>query len=343
MTEGTPQFDAISAESSPASEPVDQLASLSPTEYAAWEKDGVLPPASDVRTDSSTVQPDGQAASTDASSAPASEPGKPAKPPKNADTRVQELLADRAQARAEAAQLRERLERLERPKQDAKPGSSPAAVPEWKRYMSLPNAPKEDQFDTYAEYVAASSFFAAQQLQSDNEARSRARAEQHQHADRVKTMAQKAIERINAYKQTDSGFDAAVNPQLMEIRPVSLLRPGEPIQADNVLAEEMLVSDYTPHLMKHFSTPEGIAEWQKLTAMSPAAMLREFGRIEARFESRVSSDARPPSTVTSAPEPPTTLGRKPAAAADGVAHAIKTGDFAAYERMENARELAARR
>jgi hypothetical protein len=66
--------------------------------------------------DSASGEPVDQAASTDATSKPpASEPGKPKK---NADTRVQELLADRARER-------ERAERAERELAALRTGQTP--------------------------------------------------------------------------------------------------------------------------------------------------------------------------------------------------------------------------
>ena len=131
-----------------------------------WEMTGDLPDPTPA--DSSSAKPAAQAASTDArTEAPVSETGKPAEKNGhrgNAETRVQELLAADRRNREENARLQERLAALERgaSKPDERPGSSPDKAPtqaEWKRIMAQPDAPKEADFDSFAEFTAAASYY----------------------------------------------------------------------------------------------------------------------------------------------------------------------------------------
>jgi hypothetical protein len=112
----------------------------------------------DAATESSPVPPEDQAASTDASSSPASEPGKPHKG--NAETRVKELLAERARERERAERAERRLAELEAKAQpaDAKPAeSSPAAAPDtfptYDAYLTThPDASYEQYLDERADF-----------------------------------------------------------------------------------------------------------------------------------------------------------------------------------------------
>lgn len=331
--------DAQPAESSPATESSDHLASLSPADLQSWEKSGVLPDGS---AESSPATPD-QAASTDASSSPASEPGKPAKGLK-LKARSAEIEAENQALQEKLrlrALLREELARTDRPT-DAPRDSSPAPdrAPEWKRYVDMPDAPQEDAFDNYRDFTAAMGTFIADKRYEERESRQRIQQQHSQHAEKVHQTIESAQARIQAYQQTDPDFATKVHPALLELRPVSSLGSDERIGPENVLAEEVLKSEVQPHLMLHFSTPEGQAEWGRMLRLAPSDLLRAFGRIEARFESQAPASTK---TITSAPAPAMTLGRKPAAPANDVESAVANGDFAAYSARMNARDVAAHR
>ena len=348
--------DAPPAESSPAAapEPVSGQAlldSFTPTERDTWQKSGDLPErvtvtTSDEKPDSSPAEPADQAASTDARTAPASEPGKP-----NGD----KLRARNAQLDEENKQLQERLRlrhalreelaSLDRPKADAKADSSPAAAPtltEWQRYMALPGAPKEDDFSSYGEFTAAQALFIADRRFEDHQARAFEQTQRTQADETLQRTADEAATRVRSYAETHPEFEGQVDDRLLAIAPLSALPANARITPQNVLAEAIIQSPVTPQLLQHFSTPEGQKDWQRLCAMPPPDLHRAFGRLEARFDDGASA-ASPQKHLSSAPAPATVLGARPADTADPIEKAVREKDFLRFERESNKAALANRR
>jgi hypothetical protein len=331
--------------------PVPDIASLSPADRQTWRLTGEAPKTTPA--DSSPAPSGDQSVSTDTTAAAASEPAKPAetKPPKNAETRIQELLAERAQARAEANRYREALESLRRTP-DAKPAESSPAKPskaEWQRYREHPDAPKVENFDTYEDYLDARATFIADQRYAEREQVQQRTVQRQQLESEIQTIQQTAKQRLDEYAKTDSELSKKVDPGLLDIPTVwSCLQNGITPGPENAIIEEITKSEAIAPLAIYFSTPEGQKEFGELVVLGrkdAAAMLRRFGRIEAKFEKRAEASAEPPplKTVSTAPAPPTVLGKKPAEPADEAKAAMARGDFAAYKRILNERERAALR
>jgi len=317
---------------------------------------GKFPTKADQPADSAPAQPVEQAASTDASSSPASEAGTPAKetkPRKNADTRVQELLRERAEERRRADDLQRRLEALERsPKPDAKPDSSTAAEQkaEWQRFAELPDAPKEDAFDRYGDYTAAMALYIADKRfeQRDQQLQQRTREDsQARHVEQVHTSAR---EKTSTYFEQHPDAKAKVSPELLAIPPLSTLDPrtvaemqqhpeGRELLKGHWLLDRVLESDVPGPLLVHFSSEQGQRDWQRLTALpSSAAVTRALGQIEARLETPVSPV---PMKSSAAPEPPSTLGKRPGGPVDELKAAQDSGDFRRFKAAYNAANASA--
>ncbi|HYD54584.1 MAG TPA: hypothetical protein VEA99_18260 [Gemmatimonadaceae bacterium] len=332
--------DAQIAGSSPAAEqstaPAPRtLDSLSDSELASWRLSGELPSASQESSptaESTPAEPAEQAASTDATPPPASEPGKPAKKA-NADTRVQELLRERAE-------LRQRLEALERGERPAPPSvpdaspaeSSPAAAvgetfPDFDTWIQQPGHDAK----TYEEYI---------------DARTEWRWEQRQHAEQAAAVTRQRVraftERYTAAQAADPTFVQSLSPAVLALQPIDALPPGAAVSPLNVLAQEIVQSEVAPQLLRHFSAhPQ---ELEALRHAAPAVVVRTVAKLEARLEGAAQAGSvTPQPTVTQAPEPPPTLGSKPAQPVDEAAAAVARGDFRSYAAAENRRELAARR
>ncbi|OGT58001.1 MAG: hypothetical protein A3E01_18440 [Gammaproteobacteria bacterium RIFCSPHIGHO2_12_FULL_63_22] len=346
--------DAQPAASSPA--PVSAqsvIDSLSHEERSSWQETGEFPDRiaigqtpKDAPAASSPATPAEQAASTDASPAPASEPGKPATKPKGAAARSAELdpeiqtLQDKLKLRRA---LREELATLDRPK-DGKPGAttsdaSPSAKGEWDGSDPRDPKPADTDFESYAEYLDHRDAWNERRFERKSEARQHATDQQA----RLSRTGSEAMERVRTYATAHPGFTERVDPQLIAI-PLASAMPPDAVRPANVLAEAVIDSPATGELLDHFSTPQGQKDWQRLIA-SPtrSGMLRELGRIEARMDAPASSVAAAPApkTVSSAPTPPMTLGARTADTADPIDVAIKRKDTAAYIREANRRDLAA--
>lgn len=336
----------VPAASSPAPEvvpttPTEVLASLSETERLEWRKSGDLPkdkiPVSSAA--SPPAEPDDQAVSTEPTTAAASEP---AKPKKNADTRIQELLADRARLERELADAR-------RPASDVRPAApSPAPAvetfPEYAEYLTQhPDASLEKWMDARDDW---------------RDARKDAKAAEQSEAQALTRSQEARAQRFNAQIQesakADPEFLSKISPDVLAIRPIAALKPGEAAGPVNIVGAELLNSPVAPQLMRHWS--EHPDDLQRLVTV-PATlahlppverarehtrwMIREIGKLEAKFEPAGEPASPPTKTVSDAPDPGTTLGSRPAAPADAVEAAIRRKDPGAYIREANARELAA--
>ena len=312
-------------------------------------------PTKDAPAESSPAEPAEQAASTDASSETASAavaPVKEGKPRRNADTRVQELLAERARERERADRAERRLEALERqPKQDAKTDPSPAAQKaEWQRFAELPDAPKEDAFDKYGDYTAAMALFIADKRFEERDQQSQQRTQFEARERHVEQVHQTARDRAATYFEQHPDAKAKVDPALLAIPPLSTLDPrtvdemkqspeGVAMLRGHWLLDRVLESEVPGPLLVHFSGEQGQRDWQRLVSLpSAAAVSRALGSIEARL---ATGSPAPVHTSSSAPAPPTTLGKRPAAPVDELKAAQDSGDFRRFKAAYNAQHAPA--
>ena len=348
---------------SSATEPADpepstpSLDSLSPSEMQHWRMTGDLPerkPA-DQPAASAPAKPAAQAEGTPSSNPPASEPGKGHK---NADTRVQELLADRARERERAEKAERRLAEFEgrTPTRDTTTpaDSSPARTtaptatddPEPKLADYEAN-PQKYGGDPYTAWLDARSRWAYRQEHQRTQAAEQQRAEERQSEEAETTRRTAFRDRIQEATKADPQFLDSLSDPVKALKPIRDARKeGEQLSPRNAVAEELLDSPVAPQLMRHWTDhPEDL---EKLAgAKSPRELLIEFGRQTALVEgadARAGAPAKPPTkTVTSAPAPAHTLGARPAAPVDEAEAALERGDVEAYFRAQNAREMAAKK
>lgn len=368
----------VTPSSSPApSTPISAQAVLdgmSDSQRTQWELTGNLPDATSPGSSpdakdrtaaaSSPATAGEQPASTDAKTAAASEPATTQKPQGhkgNAETRLQELLSERTRDRDTLARLQGQLDALMRTsaRSDAPAASStaPPTEAEYERYLAMPNAPKFEDFEevaaTYAEAVhrhsAAMSLFITDQRWSEHQTRANADAQVQRQMDAVLRVGEAGRAQLQEFIKTDPEFVKSVDTRLLEIEPASVRQlSGQPVGPQHVIAEELLHSDVRPHLMRHFSTPEGQQDWARLaqTAVRDlGAFQRAFGRLEERFGgsqgvTATASQTPPPKTLSTAPPPSTTLGSRPVEPIDPSEAALKRGDYLGFEAAENAKELA---
>ncbi len=337
--------DAQPAESSPATStpatPFD-LATLSPEERTDWRLTGKVPekepstvnqqsPDTSSPAASTPAEPAEQVASTDASPEAASEPATPKK--SNADTRIPELLADRAKERDRADKAERELAALkaQQTTPDAKTAPSPAPATEFPGYdvwsETHPDAPYDDYLIAKFEHV---------QTQRQTVAQQQAAQEQ---------FSRSATERVTAFTQryreavaSDATLPTRIDPRLYDLKTVdACLQSGEPVTALNAVAQEIVESPAGIKMLVHLS--EHPDELAKFSQLSPAAVIRAMARLEGQLE----TPAIPPvKTISTAPALTTTLGTRPSVPGDPLDAAIRTGDFRTYRTLMNQREIAAK-
>lgn len=316
--------------------PTRSLDDLSPSELQSWRLTGDVPPApaspspSSTPADSTPAEPAAQAASTDASSSPDSEPGKPGKKATAAD-RVQELLIERHQLREENARL--------------KAASQPQAAPQPPDATQAASSPAAADTDDFPDFDTWSA-------QAENEGKSydaytravirhdRAQAQiQEQRAAEVRTKVATFNSRYEAAKAADPTFIPSLSADVLALQPVDVLPPGAPVSPLNVVAQEIIESEYAPQLLRHFSAhPEQL---DALRTAAPATIFRTLARLESDLRLAGAPSAVSPSAppITKAPDPPTTLGSRPAAPVNEAEAAVARDDVAAYMAARN-REAA---
>lgn len=307
--------------------------------------------SADQPADAATAEPVEQAPSTDVDAKPASEPGDPASKSrgKGVKERNAELDADIAQLN-EKLRIRKEIQRelaatdRAQPKSDVKTDSSPAVdkKAEAARYRAMPDAPKVEDFDTYDDWSIEMASFVADKKLEAREARTQQESQARHEEQRFTEKATKASERFNSYLEKNPAAKERISPELLAIVPISQLKPGEPIGAENFIAEQIFESDFTGELSDHFSTDAGVQEFRALMRLAPDQILRAFGRLEARFvtSGAAQSSTKPPKTISTAPDPAETFGRRPTAGADAVESALFSGDPSAYQAEMNRRDWA---
>jgi hypothetical protein len=340
-------IDVAPAESSPAI----TLDSLSPSERQTWRETGTFPDRSDAVADSSPVSPESPAASTDASVAPASEPGPSAK--KGAEHRKAELAAEIQGKLKERLDLQREIEELRRqrttfstPALDVKhaaPSSAPAVTSDEPNWDTDFESQIGTKYETWGQ--AQGAFLAARDAWKDAQiAQRQQRVSEH---DRVVSVTQRADEQIREFQQRDPAFWDKVTPEVKAIQPLSAARLIDPTlqrTAQFDIGEVIVTSPQPAELMLHLSTHPEV--FRALTqAESPADVYRQMGRIEGSLTPLMSGTDSVPVTspVSSAPPPPPTLGSKQTAPLSESEQALKSGDFRAYRAAMNREEMAQKR
>lgn len=311
----------------------DALTSFTPVERAEWRKTGALPESKISVPDAASpaAEPAVQVASPEVAE-PASKPGIVPKK-KNADSRVEELLAERAQLRRELELAQKPAPRTD----EVKAASSTASTdvepkPELDPATGKP-FPDWDSFNkAQGRWAARQELAARETAQHQQFEQVRVQEAQHQRASAFSTQL------IAAVAADPTFFTDKVSAEVQGLKPFAALAKGEPGGVDNAIAEELIDSPVAAQLMVHLSaSPDDLA---KLRACgSPRALARAVGQLEARFSS-LKPAAQPLKTIPGAPAPPVTVGTRPASTADPVESAIQRRDQKAYNREMNARELA---
>jgi hypothetical protein len=328
------------AVSSTAPDPIsasDALASLSVTERSAWRETGALPADKIAVIDAASpaAEPDVQVAPEGAETA-----SKPVIVPKkkNADTRVDELLADRAEARSRADRLERENETLRRTAVPAVDATKAAPSPAAETDAEPTDATK---FATYELFLQAQARWAVrQELAADHKA-ARAHEEGRRQSDAQHQRATTFSTQLTEARTADPTFLEKVSPEILGLKPFAALIAGEAPSVDNAIAEELIDSPVAAPLMVHLSThPDDLAKLR--ACQTPRALARAVGLLEAQYAGKVAAAAPLLKTIPGAPAPPVTIGTRPAASADPVESAISRRDQASYNREMNARELAAK-
>lgn len=260
----------------------------------------ILPPTAE----SAPAEPVEQAASTDASSKPASEPGRK----RNAETRIQELLARDRERSDEISRLKAQLEQRQAPK-DAPAESSPAkpSQREFERYKAMPDAPKVSDYDDYGDWNIDMAAFVNRKGLEEYTSKLKQDYDAGQH------------------REMHGKFDAKGVEQFSDFREVLGAAGNAGRQWPDFVNRKLLTHEQGPAIAYALAqAKDDDALYQRIT--DPV----EFGEYVAEFLAQQKTPRKPP-TRTTAPDPPFTLGSKPHDSADELDSAVESGDMYAFK------------
>lgn len=151
----------------------------------------------------------------------------------------------------------------------------------------------------------------------------------------AQTVQQTYATRREAFLPEHPDFDAVIQPLITH--PLASSPTGQ------ALGEFLQRSEVGPQLA-YVKT----AELQRLLTLSVPHALYELGKLEASLTAGgsltpASTPAKPVVSISTAPPPPPQISARPGTPLDDADAALGRGDFAAYQRAMNAREVAARR
>ena len=345
----------IQAEPSPAPTMQEVLSNLyqeSPDKYAEYKKTGIMPePPKKEASAASKVQPPEkvESATEKVETAPETDAGKESQESKKgkltAAERIGQLIAKNKELEEKLKAVRpavqeEKPEVKAEPEKKAKTQTPPKPDPKDKKYLE---SKSEDPFAEYLEDLAE--WTADRKLEK--------RWAEHT-AEQEKAAQEKKVAEANKAIETEwnKRVDAASkkHPDLKEVLSAvvqaKLIPQNGPIDAyilDSPLGVEVFY--------ELCSNPDEIA---RIAALSPVQQIRELDKIERGLATaeeekkddipleKKEEDTAPVIKTTSAKRPPFEAGGRSTTPDDPAEAALKRRDFAAYQKAENAKELARR-
>lgn len=279
-------------------------------DFERWRETGKLPEKE------SKQETPAESAGAETKTAPDSGPEKKEEPkaedepvPPGVQKRIDKAVAKQREAERRAAEAEQRLQALQgsRP---AEKNAQPAAAAET---GTTDAEPDPDKFDKYEDYIKALTKWSLEQTR---------KAEAKQADDtRAAGERQQALEawgqRVEAAKAEYADFD-----EVIESVDIPLPAP---------LIEALMDSEHGARIGYQLAkTP---AELERISKLSPLAMIREVGKLETRFTTQKAPEPKP---KPSAPEPITPVkgGKAPVAGDD---------DSLSYDEWERRRNASLRR
>jgi len=232
-----------------------------------------------------------------AAATPDPEPKKPAKPREDPNARISQAIARQREAERRAEAAERRAAELEAARSQPQV-EQPKPVPDRERYMAMPNAPKEEDYERYSDYTADLSIFIADQRYAEKE-----QARQQTAAQRGAEQARQAVNEsfISRIEAAEPAFLESVSQEVLNIPTFDSLQPGEPVTAWHAIGEEIRRSEHVVGLMRFFTQHPD--ELQRLATLPPRELTRSMALLESRIGAapsgpaqlpRVSSQAKPP-------------------------------------------------
>lgn len=228
--------------------------------------------------------------------------GKPRDDPR---ARMLQATQQAAEAKREAQKERERADHLAKELAAERAKSTKPGETKTEAKADDDVEPKEEEFESYAEYVKASSRWAARQELKEHQKVSAERQKQEaqqteaekkaeERHKRIEAAANSFYQRIEEASKADPKFTEKTVEVAKLLRPSFVLPEGERPTALNVLADEIIRSEHAPALMLHFAEhPEDV---QRISTLRTPT--------EVVIETRVIARGLEAATAGNSPEQP---------------------------------------
>lgn len=235
------------------------------------------------------------------------------------EARIRQALEQKYAAERRAAELERRLAESAQPKTEA-----PAKAPEWQRFRTHPDAPREQDFSDYGDYIAAMGLFVADQRINEREQASRAQVTRAQSESARREVETTFASAMDTAITEDPTFLESCSEAVLGIPTFASLQPGERPQAGHFIGEELIRAEHPAAIMRHLTAHPNLL--QRLATLPPRLITREMAKLDLQVgaaptgtaQTRTSSTAKPPvRPVTGAP---VALDSPPDDDADFMAH-----------------------
>lgn len=245
---------------------------------------------------------------------------------------------------------------VERPAAEPPPAKE---TPAYKRYASLPTAPKlndvdpatgQPLYDSVEEHSAAMALFIAEQREHDA---NQTRSFEAQRA-RFEAQGQSFHERLAAASKADPDFRSKLAPELLDERdpavPLALLAPGTPLKFKNFVAQAIWEGADPSRLLPYLSA-ENSKIAHELVKLPAHDLLPALHRLDGRLAAGATSPAPATAPAARAPLPsPISAAPPPAPKVTGAGStanpadtALARGDVSFFIRQEQEKRAAGRR
>lgn len=226
------------------------------------------------------------------------------------------------------------------------PPAAPAPKdPEWKAYAARPDAPKLEDFESFADYSAANAHFIAKAMLADQQTDAEHRSADAARAADLSQRTDRFVERLAKAKEADPEFLSKIPPAIATARPLSALAKGERATFANVVAEAAFLSEQPGVLLTHMHAhPDEITQIADLPTDEWLPALKYLDRRLAGASvpnpPAAVPAAAPLSSISSAPPPPPVITR-PGSTADPESSALARKDVSGYLAARKAKRMAA--
>jgi hypothetical protein len=238
--------------------------------------------------------------------------------------RVAEATREAREAREEAARERQERERLAAEVASLRAGTAARPTPAAEQREERPavpaaetakEAPKEEDFDSYQEWLRATVRHEARQENARLQQEQRQTEMQAARHHKINKATETFFGRVNTASEDDPSFMDRTAKFAESLTPSFNVPPGQPIGPRNMIADEIILSEQGPALMRYLADHPD--DYQRIaTLKSPPQVVREMAKLEARLDAAPTATAPRPSVSSARPPVRPVAGAPPTAEPD---------------------------